>query len=104
MLLTAMAMAMAMLTPAMLTDRSEVHTSELQSPVHLVCRLLLEKKKERHLCGTDDSRLKVESPNPAFGVTPRLANQGDAGPFDLHLAVSPAQTQVDFAHAAFPCT
>src|SRR5258708_11505422 len=29
-------------------DRSEEHTSELQSPDHLVCRLLLEKKKNRH--------------------------------------------------------
>src|SRR5690348_12284386 len=28
-----------------LEQRSEEHTSELQSPVHLVCRLLLEKKK-----------------------------------------------------------
>src|SRR4051794_41399206 len=28
--------------------RSEEHTSELQSPVHLVCRLLLEKKKAEH--------------------------------------------------------
>src|SRR5690348_17854768 len=28
------------------TLRSEEHTSELQSPVHLVCRLLLEKKKK----------------------------------------------------------
>src|SRR6266487_6092336 len=28
--------------------RSEEHTSELQSPVHLVCRLLLEKKKKKH--------------------------------------------------------
>src|SRR5690348_17505761 len=28
-----------------LSRRSEEHTSELQSPVHLVCRLLLEKKK-----------------------------------------------------------
>src|SRR5438876_4649348 len=27
------------------TNRSEEHTSELQSPVHRVCRLLLEKKK-----------------------------------------------------------
>src|SRR5258708_30759778 len=27
------------------TSRSEEHTSELQSPDHLVCRLLLEKKK-----------------------------------------------------------
>src|SRR2546426_6875239 len=27
-------------------DRSEEHTSELQSPCNLVCRLLLEKKKK----------------------------------------------------------
>src|SRR5690348_17721687 len=34
-------------------SRSEEHTSELQSPVHLVCRLLLEKKKNarRRLTG-----------------------------------------------------
>src|SRR5438876_12442981 len=30
-----------------LAIRSEEHTSELQSPVHLVCRLLLEKKKKK---------------------------------------------------------
>src|SRR5258708_26754053 len=29
--------------------RSEEHTSELQSPDHLVCRLLLEKKNTRHI-------------------------------------------------------
>src|SRR5947208_12849912 len=29
-----------------LASRSEEHTSELQSPDHLVCRLLLEKKKQ----------------------------------------------------------
>src|SRR5947208_14634163 len=29
------------------TVRSEEHTSELQSPDHLVCRLLLEKKKKK---------------------------------------------------------
>src|SRR5258708_17272965 len=34
------------LTP--LHDRSEEHTSELQSPDHLVCRLLLEKKKKSY--------------------------------------------------------
>src|SRR5258708_27351046 len=28
-------------------ERSEEHTSELQSPDHLVCRLLLEKKKTK---------------------------------------------------------
>src|SRR6266581_2214378 len=32
-------------TPPRRRRRSEEHTSELQSPVHLVCRLLLEKKK-----------------------------------------------------------
>src|SRR5262245_60459769 len=32
---------------AVLTSRSEEHTSELQSLRHLVCRLLLEKKKEK---------------------------------------------------------
>src|SRR6266436_10245882 len=29
------------------TNRSEEHTSELQSRLHLVCRLLLEKKKKK---------------------------------------------------------
>src|SRR5205807_6002146 len=37
--------------------RSEEHTSELQSPCNLVCRLLLEKKKEReNLLGRHISR------------------------------------------------
>src|SRR5687768_17699865 len=31
-----------------LADRSEEHTSELQSRLHLVCRLLLEKKKKKY--------------------------------------------------------
>src|SRR3712207_6984132 len=30
------------------SDRSEEHTSELQSRQYLVCRLLLEKKKKKH--------------------------------------------------------
>src|SRR5690348_17677759 len=37
------------------TSRSEEHTSELQSPVHLVCRLLLEKKKNTIITHTDHS-------------------------------------------------
>src|SRR2546429_4854583 len=35
-------------TPAPEVERSEEHTSELQSRLHLVCRLLLEKKKKKH--------------------------------------------------------
>src|SRR5258708_25317959 len=40
--------------------RSEEHTSELQSPDHLVCRLLLEKKKT-----TDPPTLQPPLPAPA---------------------------------------
>src|SRR5438552_5506706 len=35
-------------SPSSWRTRSEEHTSELQSPDHLVCRLLLEKKKKTH--------------------------------------------------------
>src|SRR5258708_17874874 len=40
-------------------DRSEEHTSELQSPEHLGCRLLLEKKKT----------YVVEQPSPPVGLS-----------------------------------
>src|SRR5690348_17590161 len=36
--------------------RSEEHTSELQSPVHLVCRLLLEKKKQELMTLQHDAK------------------------------------------------
>src|SRR5574337_272123 len=35
------------MTSGPITSRSEEHTSELQSPLNLVCRLLLEKKKKK---------------------------------------------------------
>src|SRR5256885_8862012 len=35
-------------TSSVTSMRSEEHTSELQSPCNLVCRLLLEKKKKKH--------------------------------------------------------
>src|SRR5690348_17852689 len=40
--------AFILFSRAMPPRRSEEHTSELQSPVHLVCRLLLEKKKQKN--------------------------------------------------------
>src|SRR2546430_9210024 len=36
-------------------SRSEEHTSELQSQSNLVCRLLLEKKKEKAFSGAEDT-------------------------------------------------
>src|SRR2546429_2404115 len=44
--------------------RSEEHTSELQSRLHLVCRLLLEKKKKIQ----DDLPIRVETMNRATGA------------------------------------
>src|SRR2546430_5422419 len=40
-----------------MSDRSEEHTSELQSQSNLVCRLLLEKKKQKHAYPPEIARL-----------------------------------------------
>src|SRR2546429_5237403 len=45
------------IVPPFAGDRSEEHTSELQSRLHLVCRLLLEKKK-RHYSRSDYVRIR----------------------------------------------
>src|SRR5256885_10671631 len=42
-----------------LTPRSEEHTSELQSPCNLVCRLLLEKKKKNTQRTIEESNLSL---------------------------------------------
>src|SRR5258708_9558222 len=47
--------------------RSEEHTSELQSPDHLVCRLLLEKKKKSNIrCRIYSWRQRVAAMQRAF--------------------------------------
>src|SRR5258708_19913223 len=46
-------------SPCWLPCRSEEHTSELQSPDHLVCRLLLEKKKSASCAGLLIERLAL---------------------------------------------
>src|SRR3989442_3507337 len=43
--------------------RSEEHTSELQSRPHLVCRLLLEKKKKKSECTVNHRNAKVVVPS-----------------------------------------
>src|SRR2546426_9364120 len=42
-------------------DRSEEHTSELQSPCNLVCRLLLEKKKKKQIKNNYKSQSKIQT-------------------------------------------
>src|SRR5690348_18181803 len=52
--------SMLALGPARVVSRSEEHTSELQSPVHLVCRLLLEKKKKHNQQQTTQTTLSPQ--------------------------------------------
>src|ERR1039457_1898689 len=76
--------------------RSEEHTSELQSPCNLVCRLLLEKKKHTRLgaryaarparppSADRRSRRGPPHPLPRSGVpTVAAANRGSAQPFSF---------------------
>src|SRR5260370_14939113 len=49
-------------TPGHGSSRSEEHTSELQSHLNLVCRLLLEKKKLTYYCTSQYSHHYLLSP------------------------------------------
>src|SRR2546426_3272007 len=51
--------------------RSEEHTSELQSPCNLVCRLLLEKKKKKKILRKYSRRQTQISSNMRDTTTPR---------------------------------
>src|SRR6266487_6720378 len=62
-------------SPPLRPSRSEEHTSELQSPVHLVCRLLLEKKK------TDPNAMLVDHPNK----DDRIDKENDQQEFSLNV-------------------
>src|SRR6266581_5859979 len=87
------------------TIRSEEHTSELQSPVHLVCRLLLEKKKLLEAGKRAGHRQFVVS-HPNFIIEAereQVANYADLGAtiehelvFYDHERTFPLQTLVDW--------
>src|ERR1022692_4828251 len=97
---------------AMIVPRSEEHTSELQSPCNLVCRLLLEKKKSLMRAGPDamkqyedrlasvaggsDKEARALGPLSPIGFVPDLQFF-----FFLNLA---APTKISFLplHAALP--
>src|SRR2546430_10676494 len=55
-------------------ERSEEHTSELQSQSNLVCRLLLEKKKQTR-AGSAARRTQAHAPH-ALRCTPRVEDTG----------------------------
>src|SRR5256885_6816194 len=53
--------------------RSEEHTSELQSPCNLVCRLLLEKKKHDHTI--ESTAVKTTFPVSVTSIVPSSASK-----------------------------
>src|SRR5438876_1454377 len=55
--------------------RSEEHTSELQSPVHLVCRLLLEKKKQDTTNIATRATYQMLQKNPISSLVPQNARR-----------------------------
>src|SRR2546422_3456579 len=54
----------------LLAHRSEEHTSELQSRLHLVCRLLLEKKKKKQCRSKLGHKHHAMSANTSESTTP----------------------------------
>src|SRR5437762_7264011 len=61
-------------------ERSEEHTSELQSPMYLVCRLLLEKKKKSTILRSASSQRHVgrrrdRLPTRDGAISPRSARR-----------------------------
>src|ERR1022692_3461575 len=68
--------------------RSEEHTSELQSPCKLVCRLLLEKKKNRNAVGLTP-QAKIQS--SSFEQMELLEIHVSKGDIQLRLGIAPAK-------------
>src|SRR5258708_21410654 len=62
---------------ALTPQRSEEHTSELQSPDHLVSRLLLEKKNSEPLCMSSPGPPARRKSGPAYPA-PTFARPGAA--------------------------
>src|SRR5258708_15322658 len=60
--------------------RSEEHTSELQSPDHLVCRLLLEKKKSAQ----QETHARRTAGRPSYGGSGPTINHTNAPPLVRH--------------------
>src|SRR5256885_10949247 len=68
--------------------RSEEHTSELQSPCNLVCRLLLEKKKQR-----TNSRHYHDIPKPNLSLEIATADSGQQIVLALEVVTRPVDAR-----------
>src|SRR5256885_8489922 len=71
-------------------NRSEEHTSELQSPCNLVCRLLLEKKK---------NKLNLRRPTQPT-VTPQPSNYFPPAMYPLSSSLSPIASSESYYYTS----
>src|SRR5258708_11726894 len=83
--------------------RSEEHTSELQSPDHLVCRLLLEKKKKTH--AENSPRRRRRHNNSSTSKARQTTSRECARTNNRRQSVSPAHTDAVRvrSHSASSC-
>src|SRR5438094_4052380 len=58
-------------------ERSEEHTSELQSPYDLVCRLLLEKKKRQKILNQRKNKMAQSYEHICEQIEPRIPPPND---------------------------
>src|SRR2546430_5279275 len=85
-------------TPSRRDQRSEEHTSELQSQSNLVCRLLLEKKKTIIIIGSLQRRvnlLDARFTEPTAGVAQNQISSHDAS----HIIRSSLEWQRNIEHS-----
>src|SRR5256885_8386474 len=87
-----------------ISSRSEEHTSELQSPCNLVCRLLLEKKKKHviiQLCSltTTPIALYYIISFTRRHMTPASPHSGPR--FLLHISASTAHNRLSVLHMLY---
>src|SRR5437764_4463139 len=71
-------------------DRSEEHTSELQSPMYLVCRLLLEKKNGSLVINSEPPAWAGPTPARRTSVAPALVPAPAATTFTGVASTEPA--------------
>src|ERR1022692_4938249 len=87
---------------ALCAPRSEEHTSELQSPCNLVCRLLLEKKYAETRAVGGGAIVEIDLVGRSKNVRGYTARQGDGIVGVEHdrpiLAAQPVAAQVDGMH------
>src|SRR5256885_10591137 len=82
--------------------RSEEHTSELQSPCNIVCRLLLEKKKTGDLLSDTNADLRAHVASVLHPAIRRRATGADRSPCTRQPPLEALPAEVEIAVLPLP--